>query len=64
MKKGDAFITKDQKEIYIYVGRWGDEVVLAHLDSVKDDIYIYTPNELESLVTEGRFRRLFASDIK
>lgn len=64
MKKGDAFITKDREDIYRIVGWWGDEVVLAHLDPDKDDIFIYTPSELESFVADGRFRKLFATGKK
>lgn len=59
MKKGDAFITKDEKKIYFMVGRWGNDIVLASTDTDSDEVLIYGASELEGLISEGRFRKLF-----
>ena len=63
MKKGDAFITKDERKIYFMVGRWGSDIVLASTDNDSDEVLIYGAAELEGLISEGRFRKLFNTGI-
>jgi hypothetical protein len=64
MKKGDAFITKDEKKIYFMVGRWGSDIVLASTDTDSDEVLVYGAAEFEGLISEGRFRKLFNTGIK
>lgn len=64
MQKGDFLITKDSKKIYQIAGYWDRNVVLAPVGDDSDQVLIYTASELESLISEGRFNKLYKTGIK
>ncbi len=63
MQKGDLLISKSEV-IYKIVGRWGKDIVLAAADDEYDEVLIYAPSELEELISDGCFRKLYNTGIK
>lgn len=59
MQKGDLLITRKVQSVYQIVGRWDGEIVLANINDDSDEVLVYGPSELENLISEGRFRKLY-----
>ena len=65
MGKGDLLISKDKKRIYECVGRWDKDIVLVpRHDGCDDQVLIYTPTEIDELISTGEFRKLHKTEIK
>ncbi|MEL7568937.1 MAG: hypothetical protein AAGU14_00070 [Eubacteriaceae bacterium] len=62
MKKGDFLINKINC-IYQIVGYWGTDVVLSSENESDDQVLIYTISELEEMIFEGYFRKLFKTGV-
>lgn len=39
------------------VGHWCGNIVLQHLDPAKEDLLVYTPEEIDLMISEGHARR-------
>ena len=61
MRKGDFYIYTDGG-IYMAVGWWGKEIVLADADPERDEVLIYGEREFAGLISEGRFRKLYRTE--
>lgn len=64
MQKGDYLLSRDCKNVYQVVGRYGRDVVLAIISEESDEVLIYDAAELERLITTGYFRKLHKTGIK
>jgi len=64
VKKGDYLIKRSSNKIYVIVGRWDKEIVIADTDPNSEEVLIYGPEELESLISEGKFGKLHKTGIK
>ncbi len=64
MQKGDFIIENSSKAIYQIVGRWERDIVLAPTSEDADQVLIYTASELEGLVSQGYFNKLYKTGIK
>jgi len=61
MKKGDLFIAQYNKAIYKVAGRWGSDIVLVdnnEENDVLDQVLIYSPSEIEELLSTGMLHML------
>lgn len=63
MKKGTFLIAKSGNQIYQVVGRWDKDIVLMPTQGNDEQVLIYGAVELENLIAEGRFRRLYDTGI-
>ncbi len=64
MHKGECFITKDSNAIYRLVGRWGKALVLSSISDSDETVLMYSPAELEELISTGQFRKLYPTGLK
>jgi len=64
MKKGDYLIKRGSEKIYIIVGRWDKDIVLADTAEDSEEILIYGAAELEGLISIGSFGKLYKTGIE
>jgi hypothetical protein len=64
MKKGDFLIAKGSAKVYQIVGRWDRSVVLAPAGEDDEQVLIYTASELEELIAERQFSKLYKTGFK
>jgi hypothetical protein len=55
-EKGQKFETSYNKEVYEFVGIWSDTMVLATESEENLQVLIYTENEINELLEEGKLK--------
>lgn len=63
MKKGEVLIYKSGR-VYQIAGRWDRDVVLSPVEEDDEQVLVYTASELETLISEGKFRKLHKTELK
>lgn len=63
MKKGELLID-NSGQIYQIVGRWNRDFVLAPVEENDEQVLVYTASELEALIGERKFGKLYKTGFK
>lgn len=44
--------------LYVFVGRWDSNMVFAPIDGMDDEVAIYSSDEYQKLISEGRLMEI------
>lgn len=63
-EKGQKFETSYNQEVYKFVGIWSDTMVLAPESEENLQVLIYTENEINELLEEGKLKLISGHEMR